>query len=300
MVTRPPEPSISAPLPSSEAESVVRTVNGVRLHAVVAGDPDDPLVVLLHGFPEFWYGWRDQIEPLVRAGYRVLVPDQRGYNRSDKPLHVRAYRRSTLSQDIVELIESEGEDVAHVVGHDWGGMVAWELGLRRPDVVDRLVVANAPHPTAYLRQWLSNPEQMWRSGYAYVFQLPWLPERLCRYDEFRVLERGLRESAAPGTFSDVDLERYRRAWRHDGALTGMLNWYRASGRYPAAMSRGHVDVPTLVAWGEADRALVPSLAVDSYEFCRDGRLELFPETSHWIQHEAAGRFTDLLVDHLSG
>lgn len=285
--------------PTVEAESTVRTVNGVELHVMVAGDEADPAVVLLHGFPEFWYGWRAQIEPLVEAGYRVLVPDQRGYNRSEKPTGVRAYRTAELSADIADLIATEGRETAHVVGHDWGGMVAWDLTLRYPETVDRLAVVNAPHPTAYRRQLRSNPEQLRRSWYAVGFQLPWLPEIACRYDDYRLLERALRETAAPGTFSDDELARYRRAWGRDGALTGMLNWYRAAARYPSHPPTERVDAPTLVVWGEDDTALVSALAIDSAEFCRESRLEFLPETSHWVPHEAAESVTTLLCEHLA-
>ncbi|QCS42819.1 alpha/beta fold hydrolase [Natrinema versiforme] len=285
--------------PTIDAESTVRTADGVELHAVVAGDEADPLVVLLHGFPEFWYGWRAQIAPLVEAGYRVLVPDQRGYNLSEKPNGVRAYRTRELSADIADLIATEGRETAHVVGHDWGGMVAWDLARRYPETVDRLAVVNAPHPTAYRRQLRSNPEQLRRSWYAMGFQLPRLPELACRYDDYRLLERALRGTAAPGTFSDADLDRYRRAWDRDGALTGMLNWYRAAARHPSSPPTERVDAPTLVVWGEDDAALVPELAIDSTGFCRESRLELLPETSHWVPHEAAENVTALLREHLA-
>ncbi|SDR42377.1 alpha/beta fold hydrolase [Natronobacterium texcoconense] len=290
----------SASLSTTVGNSTFRSVNGLQLHARVAGDPDDPLVVLLHGFPEFWYGWHEMIEPLVEDGFRVLAPDQRGYNRSEKPESVRAYRRPELARDVVELIATESRDTAAVVGHDWGGIVAWELALRYPQVVDRLAVVNAPHPTAFRRQLLSNPDQIRRSWYAYTFQLPWLPERVCRYDDFRVLERALRGTADSEAFSDADLERYRRAWRREGALTGMLNWYRANARYPSPPPRDRVDAPTLVAWGEEDTALVPELAIDSYDHCTDGRLELFPDASHWLPREKPDRLAELLCEHLDG
>nr|WP_254530255.1 alpha/beta hydrolase [Natrinema gelatinilyticum] len=282
-----------------DARSTYRIVNGTRLHVVEAGGESDPLVVLLHGFPEFWYGWRKQIGPLVEAGYRVLVPDQRGYNRSEKPTAVSAYRGSELSRDIVDLIESDDRNEASVVGHDWGGIVAWDLALRFPDTVERLAIVNAPHPTAYRRQLLANPEQLRRSWYAVLFQLPWLPERVCRYDDYRLLERSLRNLAAPETFTDDELARYRRAWDRDGALTGMLNWYRAATRYPPNPPTDRVDAPTLVVWGEDDAALVPALAVDSADYCVDGRLELLSGTSHWVPHEEPTRLTELLLEHFA-
>ncbi|WP_226482982.1 alpha/beta fold hydrolase [Natrinema amylolyticum] len=290
---------IGSVIPSTvDAESTYRTVNGIELHVVAAGDETDPLVVLLHGFPEFWYSWRSQIAPLVEAGYRVLAPDLRGYNLSEKPTGVRPYRIRESSRDVADLIATEDRDAARVVGHDWGGMVAWDLGLHRPETVDRLAVVNAPHPTAYRRQLVSNPEQLRRSWYAAAFQLPWLPEFACRYADYRLLERALRETAAPGAFSDDDLARYRRAWDRDGALTGMLNWYRATARYPPSPSTDRVDVPTLVVWGEADAALVSELAVDSAGFCSESRLELLPDASHWVHHEKSERVTDILREHL--
>lgn len=282
------------------ATSSVRNVNGVRLHTVAAGDEDDPLIVLLHGFPEFWYTWRKQIRPIVEAGYRVLVPDQRGYNLSQKPHTVRAYRLRHLSRDIVDLIDSEGRRTAHVVGHDWGGAVAWDLAYRYPDVVDRLGIINAPHPTAFRHQLLSNPEQLKRSWYTFAVQLPWLPERLCRYDDFRLLERALHKTAPAGTFTDDDLSHYRLAWEQDGALTAMLNWYRATARYPPNTPHHRTEHRTLVIWGQADDALVPELGPASRQFCEHGRLESFPDVSHWVPHERPGQTTELLLEHVSG
>lgn len=291
--------TLDAAIPSTvDAAASFRPVNGIDLHVVTAGDEADPLVVLLHGFPEYWYGWRAVVGRLVAAGYRVLVPDQRGYNRSDKPDGARKYRTSELSRDIVDLIATEDRDIAHVVGHDWGGIVAWDLACRYPEVVDRLAVVNAPHPTAYRQQLRSNPEQLRRSWYAACFQLPWLPELACRYDEYRLLERALRGTATPGTFSDADLTRYRQAWARDGALTGMIHWYRAAMRYPPRPPTDRVDAPTLVVWGDDDAALVPALAIDSAGFCSTSHLERLPATSHWVTHEAPDRLCASLLEHL--
>ncbi|WP_049901017.1 alpha/beta fold hydrolase [Natrinema sp. J7-1] len=284
---------------SVELRSSRRTVNGVDLHVVAAGDESAPLVVLLHGFPEFWYGWRRVIEPLVEAGYRVVVPDQRGYNRSEKPDGVGSYRLAELTRDVVELIGTEGRERAAIVGHDWGGAVAWSVAAHHPEVVDRLTIVNAPHPTASPRQLISNPAQLRRSWYALSFQFPWLPERIARYDDYRLLERALREPAAPGTFGDDELARYRRAWDREGALTAMLNWYRAAARYPPRTPTDPIDPPTLVVWGEDDTALVPSLAVDSVMLCAEGRLELLPETSHWVLHEVPARLTEAILAQLA-
>ncbi len=278
------------------ASSTVRTVNGIDVHTVAGGD--GPLVVLLHGFPECWYTWHGQLETLVDAGYRVVVPDQRGYNLSEKPQSVRAYRLPDLARDVVDLVATEGRTSAHVVGHDWGGVVAWHLALRRPEVVDSLAVVNAPHPTVYRQHLLTNPEQLRRSWYAGAFQLPWLPERLLRRSDFALLERAVRGTAAPGTYIDETMSYYRRAWERPGTLTAMLNWYRAVLRYPPTYPERRVRVPTLVCWGDADVALVPELAIDSYHSCSDARLEFLPGASHWVPHERPERTTALLCGHL--
>ncbi|WP_323171784.1 alpha/beta hydrolase [Natrialba sp. PRR66] len=300
--SHPPATDASA-LPSVAVESMTRDLPDVRLHVVVGGNPDGPLVVLLHGFPEFWYGWRHQLEALLDAGYRVVVPDQRGYNRSEKPTDVSAYRLRYLTRDIVDLIRAEGREAASVVGHDWGGIVAWTLATRYPDVVDRLVAVNAPHPVAFQRVLRSTPEQVGRSWYAFAFQLPWIPERLLEAGEFSLLERLFRGTAPPGTVSTSELAHYRRAWGQAGARRGMLNWYRAGGRYPPVRARAGtrdtlVDAPTLVVWGDGDAALVPELAYESVGVCAQGRLKRYSGTSHWVPHEEPARLTADVRSHL--
>ncbi|MFC7095813.1 alpha/beta fold hydrolase [Halobaculum marinum] len=277
-----------------------REVNGVGLHVVAAGDPADPLVVLLHGFPEFWYGWHRQIAPLVAAGYRVLVPDQRGYNRSGKPAGVRPYRLTELSRDVVELIRSDGYESAHIVGHDWGAFVAWDLALRHPERVDRLGVVNVPHPTVFRRTLLRNREQLRRSWYAFAFQLPFVPEWAAARDDFSLWVRLLAGSVPDGTFTEADFDRYRRAWSHPRTARSMINWYRAVPRYPRLPPRERVTAPTLIVWGEQDEALVPEMAPESRSYCDDGRLERFPNAGHFVTHERPDAVADLLVDHLDG
>ena len=285
-------------VPSASASH--RAVNGVTLHVVEAGDPDDPLVVLLHGFPEFWYEWREYVEPFVDAGYRVLVPDQRGYARSEKPGRVCDYRVGTLVEDVASLVRSEGRETAHVVGHDWGAMVAWELARRRPELLDRLGIVNVPHPRAFRRAIRSNPAQLRKSWYALSFQIPRLPEWLIRLGDYDALESAMRDGARPGTFDPTEFERYRTAWRQDGALKATLDWYRAFVRCYDAAPRDRIDAPTLVLWGEHDQALVPELASASLAFCADGRLERFPDATHWVPHEYPERITAHLLAHLDG
>ncbi|ESP88555.1 alpha/beta fold hydrolase [Candidatus Halobonum tyrrellensis] len=286
-------PSLDA-VPS--AESRVREVNGVRLHVVEAGDPDGPAVVLLHGFPDFWYGWHEQLPPLVEAGYRVVVPDQRGYNRSDKPVGVGSYTLPTLSADIAALVRAVDRDAAHVVGHDWGGIVAWDLALRRPSVVESLATLNAPHPGAFERRLRRDPGQLARSWYAGLFQLPWLPEWALTRDDAALLAWMLKGTAAPDTFGDAELARYREAWTRERAVASMVNWYRAFPRSPRPT--GRASPPTLVCWGERDPALRPRLARESVDRCADGRLRRFPDASHWVHRDRPDEVNAALLDHL--
>ncbi|HEY4595667.1 MAG TPA: alpha/beta hydrolase [Thermoanaerobaculia bacterium] len=270
--------------------------NGIRLHAVEAGPEGGPLVILLHGFPEFWYGWRHQIEPLAAAGFRVLAPDQRGYNLSDKPRKISAYNLDLLARDVVGLIEEAGAGKARVVGHDWGGAVAWWLGIKHPERLEKLVLLNIPHPLVMRRALREDPVQRKKSSYIFYFQLPWLPERAFRAHDFARGVKSLRGSSRPGTFSDADLALYREAWSQPGAVRSMLHWYRAGLRArPQPPASPRVRVPTLLLWGAKDRFLGSELAQPSIDLCDHGRLEFFAEASHWIQHEEAERVNRELV-----
>ncbi|WP_276272842.1 alpha/beta fold hydrolase [Haloarcula litorea] len=280
--------------------------NGVDLHAVTAGPTDGDLVLLLHGFPEFWYSWHRQIPALAEAGYRVVAPDLRGYNRSAKPAGVSAYRVEELVADVAGLVDAAGRASAHVVGHDWGGLVAWQTAIDRPEVVDRLAVLNAPHPSAYERALRSSFSQLVRSWYVGAFQLPRLPEwAICR-DDYAALERLFREQPVrPDAFSAADVERYKRALDRPGALTAAVNYYRAAFRRNARLTLtqggvgdARVAAPTLLVWGEQDGMLDPSLTEGLTRWVPDCRVERLPDASHWVQFDAPERVTDLLRSHL--
>ena len=261
--------------------------NGITLHAVAAGPADGPLVLLLHGFPEFWYGWRRQIPALAAAGFRVLAPDQRGYNLSDKPRDLAAYRLDELAADALGLIDAAGRERAFVVGHDWGAMVAWWLALVAPERVARLAILNVPHPHVARRHLTSDPEQQKRSLYAAFFQLPWLPEAALRAGDWRAAEQAMRGSSRPGAFTDADMVEYRRAWARPGAMTTMLNWYRAQLQRPMAdWPAPRVVVPTTIIWGLKDFALRGVMAAESAAECDDAELIELPDNTHWVQHEA--------------
>ena len=274
--------------------------NGIRLHAVEAGPEDGPLLIFLHGFPELWYGWRQQIAPFAEAGFRVLAPDQRGYNTSDKPKGVRAYGRDSLARDVLGLIDEAGREKAYVVGHDWGGIAAWWLGMKHPDRIERLAILNCPHPEVMKRHLRKNPAQLKRSWYMLFFQLPRLPERALRRDNYQNLVKSLRWTSRRGTFTDDDVRVYREAWAQPGALTGMLNWYRAGLRVrPSPPPSPRVTVPTLLIWGTKDRALGEELAQPSIDLCDHGLLARIEEATHWLQHEEPGRVNALIGDFFS-
>lgn len=270
--------------------------NGLHLHAVVSGPEDGPLVILLHGFPEFWYGWRAQITTLSDAGYRVLVPDQRGYNLSDKPKNLRAYAVDQLADDVVGLIDASGKGKALLVGHDWGAAVAWWTVLKHPQRFQKLVAINVPHPQVMQQTLRSDIEQLFRSWYIFFFQLPYLPEALARRNDWQMLSRALTTTSRPGTFSEADLQRYREAWSQPDAYTSMLNWYRAALRYPAELENPLVSVPTTLVWGAKDKFLSQKMAEPSIELCKQGRLVLVEEATHWVHHEEAEKVNELLLD----
>jgi pimeloyl-ACP methyl ester carboxylesterase len=273
----------------------------VKLHCVEAGA--GPIVVLLHGFPEHWYAWRHQIPALAAAGFRVLAPDMRGYNLSDKPRGVRHYRLDVLARDVVELIRHAGATRAHVIGHDWGGLVAWRVAMSHPTVVERLVVLNAPHPGVVCRGLFRNG-QLKRSRYILFFQVPRLAERRFARGDFAILRRSLRrDPVRPGAFSEEEIQRYVEAMRRPGALTAALNYYRAIFRAaPLLLFKSHprIDVPVLLIWGERDRYLGRHLIDGTERWVGDLRVERIAEASHWVQADAPERVNALLLEHLRG
>ncbi|MFC1850596.1 alpha/beta fold hydrolase [candidate division CSSED10-310 bacterium] len=277
---------------------IVQT-NGISLHVVKAGPNNGPVVILLHGFPEFWYGWRYQIPYLALAGYQVWVPDQRGYNLSDKPVGVNAYNLDELAADVLGLIEASGRDKVSLVGHDWGAAVAWWVVNKYPHRFEHLVILNVPHHVVMHRHMRRSFSQMLRSWYIFFFQVPHLPETAVRLAQWFLLERVLRRSSRKGTFTTADLELYRQAWSQPGAITAMISWYRAL--FQSAVQRPEsfrITVPTLLIWGGLDKFLGREMAGPSIDLCDDGHLVLLPEASHWVQHEENERVNKLIDDFM--
>jgi len=277
-------------------ESVFFRNGGVQLHAVAAGDKEAPAVVLLHGFPEFWYGWHRQMEPLAAAGFRVIAPDQRGYNLSSKPRGVKSYSLAELTSDVVAIADQLGRREIFLAGHDWGAAVAWACALLHPERIARLAILNVPHPSVMRRYLASNRRQLRRSWYMFLFQLPFLPEALFAANDFRMGASALENSSRPGTFSKEDLAQYRAAWSQPGAVRSMIHWYRAAMRFRPQIADRTVRVPTRILWGQRDRFLLFEMAEASLRYCTNAELIAFPDASHWLQHEEAARVSELLIE----
>jgi pimeloyl-ACP methyl ester carboxylesterase len=279
-----------------ELEHLTFQLADVSIHAVAAGPGDGPLVVLLHGYPEFWYGWLGQIASLVEAGFRVVVPDQRGYNQSSKPKDWRAYELPRLVGDVLGIAGRLGREHFLLAGHDLGGIVAWACAMAHADRIDRLAILNAPHPSVFKNYLRTHPAQVLRSSYMLFMQPPWLPEFLFKAANFRLMTATLTRTSHPGTFSEQDFEHYREAWRQPGAPAGMINWYRALPASLKHIGNPTIEIPVKILWGARDRFLASEMAEASLRYCLKGQLMLLPEAGHWLQHEKAGRVSDALKE----
>ena len=266
----------------------------VRLHALVSGPETGPTVILLHGFPELSWAWRSLIPPLAEAGMRVIAPDQRGYGGSDKPEGVDNYRLDALADDVLALARAFGVVQFRLVGHDWGGAVAWWLATRHPSAIERMAILSAPHPAVWREAMTDDPEQRRRSGYVRVLRLRWLPELMIRLGGYRALDQALAAGRRP--VGGDTLSRYRTAWRQPGALTGMINWYRALFQQPlAAPPLRSIATPTLLIWGDQDPFAAPAPAERSAALLRDGMVEHWPSATHWTLHDEPERLADTLI-----
>lgn len=266
-------------------EQKVRTSDGYNLSVKCAGPANGKPILFLHGFPEFWYGWRKQIPYFVAKGYRVIVPDQRGYNDSDKPERIADYAIVQLAEDVASIVRQLKLEETVLVGHDWGAAAAWQAAIRHPSLFSRLVILNVPHPRAMIKTLVTNMKQLMKSWYMFFFQLPVVPGWLAAFDGYQRFADGMRSTANAGSFTDEDLAAYREAWQKPEAFDSMVNWYRAAFRHPDFSNQTNVEVPTLILWGEGDRFLEASMAAKSVEYCRSATVKYFPQATHWLQHD---------------
>ncbi|XP_067131138.1 AB hydrolase superfamily protein YfhM-like isoform X1 [Centruroides vittatus] len=261
---------------------------GIRLHYVEAGDRNKPLVLLLHGFPDFWYSWRHQI-PRLAQKYWVVAVDLRGYGESDHPSDVKAYIIKELYEDANELITSFGRDSAIVIGHDWGGVIAWYLTILHPEKVKKLIVINSPHPRAFSSVFRRSLKQFLMSWYMFFFQLPFLPEVYIRANNLSVLSK-IYQGKNKNHFTAEELECYKHVFSQPGALTPPLNYYRANLKSldkneKDVTGKDKLDTPTLIVWGDRDIALSTDLVKASIKHCNNLKIEMIEGASHWVHHE---------------
>jgi epoxide hydrolase 4 len=259
------------------------TSNGVRLHYVTQGE--GPLMLMLHGFPEFWYSWRHQI-PEFAQYFKVVALDLRGYNDSDKPEDKSAYVMDEFVKDIRGVIQGLGYEKCILVGHDWGGAIAWNFAYTYSEMLERLIILNLPHPAKF-SQGLLSIQQLLRSSYIFFFQLPWLPELMIKNSNYAAVAKAFKGMAVDkNAFSQADLDAYKNAAAKTGALTAMLNYYRNIFRQRILKTNwGILTVPTLMIWGEKDTALGKELTYGTEAYVQDFQIKYIANCSHWVQQE---------------
>ncbi|MBD2251838.1 alpha/beta fold hydrolase [Nostoc parmelioides] len=257
--------------------------NGVKLHYVTQGT--GTLMLMLHGFPECWYSWRHQI-PEFAQHYQVVAVDLRGYNDSDKPQEQSAYVMDELIKDVAGLIKELGHEKCILVGHDWGGAIAWSFAYAYPDMLEKLIILNLPHPAKFI-QGLYTPQQLLRSWYIFFFQIPALPELLLQSTDYQAIPNTIQTTAVnKNAFTPDDLNTYRNAAAKPDALTAMLNYYRNIFSHSFFnKSWGVLNVPTLLIWGENDTALGKELTYDTSTYVKDLQVKYIPACGHWVQQE---------------
>lgn len=272
--------------------------NGIQLHVVQCGPKEGPVVLLLHGFPEFWYGWRKQIPYLASQGFRVWAPDLRGYNQSDKPKGISAYHIDHLTADVVGLIEASGQEKVILCGHDWGAFLAWSIAGSHPERLEKVIILNVPHGSVMQRNLLTNPLQMLKSWYILFFQIPWLPEAAAKLKHWQMLVTAMTTSSKKGTFTEKDFYIYREAWSQPDAYHSMLNWYRALVQRKKPIPSHRIKPPLLLIWGMRDAFLSAKMAKESVGLCEKGSLVYLEEATHWVQHEEADHVNELIHEFL--
>jgi len=290
---------VDALLPAGSRFEAI-AANGLEVEVLTAGT-GDRLALCLHGFPEHAISWRHQIPLLVERGYRVWAPNQRGYGGTTRPARMADYALEHLLADVAALIDASGARSVTLIAHDWGAAIAWFFAIRRVRPLEQLVIMNVPHPACFAQALRHSWRQRARSWYAVFFQLPWLPEALLGAGHAQAVSRAiLRTTTRPERFAPELLEVYRDQAATPGALTAMLNWYRAAGlgggfAAQAALGYPMIDVPTLMLWGEEDVALGKETTYGTHRYVRDLRLQYLPGVSHWLQEDAPERVNELLT-----
>ena len=282
-------------------------VNNIRLHYVTAGK--GKLIMFLHGFPEFWYEWKNQLAEFGRD-YQAVAPDMRGYNLSSKPADVEQYRIKYLIEDIRALADHLGHKKFILVAHDWGGGVAWPFAIRHPEYLEKLIIINAVHPVVFMRELRDNTAQQKASQYILVYRTPEAEGILIKNDYALLTSNLLDDGLKQGYFTEEDRKAYIEAWSQPGALTGGLNYYRAAylGSFTgdsddslsADPSLFAVAVPTLVIWGEKDKWLLTGNLEGLENYVPNLTIKRIPDGSHWVIHEKSGLVNSYIREFIEG
>jgi len=270
-------------------------LNGIRMHYATCGE--GKLLLFVHGFPEFWYAWKDQLLAFG-SEYQAVAPDMRGYNLTSKPTEVEQYGVGYQMDDLRMLAEHLGYRKFILVGHDWGGRVAWTFSLWYPNYLEKLVIINAPFPPIFQRELRDNPDQQKASAYMSVFRTPEAEELLSRNHYAALVDAVLAEGLKQGYFSEADKEAYLEAWSRPGAIAGGLNYYRA-GKSGATPPSSIVQVPTLVIWGEKDPYLLPGNLVGLESYVPNLILHRISDATHWVVHEKSALVNGYIREFIS-
>ncbi|MEE4264707.1 MAG: alpha/beta hydrolase [Desulfobacteraceae bacterium] len=277
-------------------QSQYAAVNGIRLHYVSAGQ--GKLIMFVHGFPEFWYEWKKQLVEFS-GEYQTVAPDMRGYNLSSKPADIEKYQVNDIIDDLRALAQHLGHKKFIMVAHDWGGAIAWAAAMRHPKMLEKLIIINSPHPAIFARELLNNPDQQAASQYMLMLRSA-EAERVLSENNFARLMDVLVQFGSKWEMSKETRLKYIDAWSQPGALTGSLNYYRASPLYPPSSKDDEalidsilnlpremfaVKVPTLVIWGEEDPALLTGNLDGLEEYIEDLTVKRIPDGTHWVIHE---------------
>ncbi|GMT35841.1 hypothetical protein PFISCL1PPCAC_27138, partial [Pristionchus fissidentatus] len=275
-------------------------LSDVRLHYVEEGDKSKPLLLFVHGYPEFWYSWRYQIKHFAKT-HHVVAIDQRGYGDSDKPSEIDDYSAKLLAKDVKEVIEKLGHKKAILVGHDWGGAVAWFTTLIYPESISKLIIMNCPHPGAFEKVMMAVKKQILKSWYIGFYQVPWIPEATMALDDYEPIEYAFRSDFAglknKQNVTDEDIEAWKATFSKKGAMSPPINYYRAlvkdRNENKDIISR-IVKPPTLIIWGEEDPFLTIECAAFSEKMCLKGKIEYVPGSSHWVQQDHPEKVNEIM------
>lgn len=267
-------------------------VNDISLNVVFAGPKDGKPVVLLHGYPEFWYAWRGPMAELAKSGFRVIVPDQRGFNDSDKPAQTKSYRLDTLAGDIAELIAALGYEEVYLSGHDFGGLVAWWTLILHPEKITKFVVFNKPHPKTLLND---DGEKERISWYRTFLRIPWIPGYVGRLANWFLLVKNLKKTSLPGTFTNEQIPYFQSAWDNNGAINSMGAWYRANANFDMNVDYT-ISVPGLFVLALNDAYSSKAKALESMQYLENSRLIELKEGTHWLIQEKPDVVGNILID----